>query len=207
MSGYKSVTRNLMIKDILKLISILCIEMLVITMLHHVIVRKAEVNDKKIKKQNMIQDKITMDMRYFPIPVAFRSRIYYEDSYGSKRLQGQHEGCDIMDYNNKPGEIPIISCCDGTITNIGWLYLGGYRIGIESSHNIYFYYAHLDSYADGLKIGQKVCRGQLLGFMGNSGEGEEGTVGKFPTHLHFGIYDCQNDFIAVNPYSYLKNVE
>ena len=50
--------------------------------------------------------------------------------------------------------------------------------------------------------------GELLGYMGDSGYGKEGTVGKFPVHLHFGIYFMMGDKeISVNPYPILKAME
>ena len=55
-------------------------------------------------------------------------------------------------------------------------------------HGGYFYYAHLESYEKNFQIGETVEAGQILGFMGNTGYGEEGTSGKFPVHLHLGIY-------------------
>ena len=61
------------------------------------------------------------------------------------------------------------------------------RIGITAPTGAYFYYAHLDSYAE-LEKGDPVKAGDLLGYMGDSGYGEEGTTGEFPVHLHLGIY-------------------
>ena len=91
---------------------------------------------------------------------------------------------------------------------MGWLELGGYRIGIRSEHNIYFYYAHMDRYRSNLKVGQIVKKGEVLGWMGDSGYGTEGTNGKFPVHLHFGIYitDGEQEY-SVNPYPYLISME
>lgn len=152
---------------------------------------------------------ITEDIKGFPIPLPYRDEVYYEDTYGAARGNGGHEGCDIMDENDKPGQIPVVSATDGTVTNVGWLYLGGYRIGITSEHGIYYYYAHLDSYAAGMTAGKQIKTGELLGFMGNTGEGEEGTSGKFPVHLHFGIY-IQNETgkeESVNPYSFLRKID
>lgn len=145
------------------------------------------------------------DIKCFPIPVAYRGEVHYEDSYGAARIQGGHEGCDIMDVRNVPGRIPVVSVCDGELTNIGWLYLGGYRIGITSDNGIYYYYAHLDSYAAGMTQGRRVLAGELIGFMGDTGEGEEGTSGKFPVHLHFGIYVKGTDGReeSVNSYPFL----
>ncbi|MCM1157570.1 MAG: M23 family metallopeptidase [Bacteroidales bacterium] len=161
-------------------------------------------------RTNQIQLKeiITADMRCFPVPLAYRQEVAYEDSYGAARGSGGHEGCDIMDKENQAGRIPIVSATDGKITNLGWLYMGGYRIGITSPNNIYYYYAHLDSYASGITAGKEVKAGELLGFMGSTGEGEERTEGKFPVHLHFGIYVQNGDGNeeAVNSYPYLQNI-
>lgn len=171
---------------------------------------------KKCRESNIIQEQmekqnadIFSDMKCFPIPLSYQYEIYYEDTYGAARQSGGHEGCDIMDSGNSPGKIPIVSATDGTITNMGWLYLGGYRIGITSDSGIYYYYAHLDSYAAGMKAGKTVSAGELVGFMGNTGEGEEGTEGNFPVHLHFGIY-IENEMgneETVNSYPYLRKID
>ena len=59
---------------------------------------------------------------------------------------------------------------------------------------------------DVIKSGEKVQAGDILGFMGDTGYGEEGTVGAFPVHLHLGIYICTANFeeLSVNPYWILK---
>ena len=115
-----------------------------------------------------------------------------------------------MADKNIAGVYPIVSISDGTVTNMGWLELGGYRIGIMSAGGTYYYYAHLSAYATGLKEGDTVTAGTLLGFMGNTGYSKvEGTSGKFDVHLHFGIYITGNngEEIALNPYHLLKNNE
>lgn len=188
---------------------VLLVEVSVIIILQYIIIKQAEqwevekqMNTEKLKY-------ISEDMVCFPIPVAYRNQVYFEDTYGEKRGDFYHEGCDIMDYENKEGLIPIVSATDGVITNIGWLYLGGYRIGITSKNGIYYYYAHLNSYAKGLSVGKEVKAGELLGFMGNTGEGEEGTTGKFNVHLHFAIYiflQGENEK-TVNPYPFLQKFE
>ena len=59
-----------------------------------------------------------------------------------------------------------------------------------------------------LQIGDKVKAGQIIGTMGDSGYGSEGTVGKFPVHLHFGVYlDIDGEEQSVNPYWILKYLE
>lgn len=154
------------------------------------------------------------DMKYFPVPksVTEDKWVNYINSWGYERTykgERRHEGTDIMADVNKAGAYPVVSVSDGTVTNMGWLELGGYRIGITSDNGIYYYYAHLDSYAQNIKTGDRVQAGQLLGFMGNTGYSKvEGTKGKFDVHLHFGIYYCKDNVeFALNPYYMLKNLE
>ena len=151
------------------------------------------------------------DVRYFPVPMdlAGRETTSFEDGFGDPRTYGgerKHEGTDIIPSINARGYFPVLSVCNGTVENIGWLPLGGWRIGICSESGGYYYYAHLDSYGPGLKEGDTVSAGQLLGFMGDTGYGKkEGTRGKFIVHLHFGIYvDVDDKQISINPYPILK---
>lgn len=152
---------------------------------------------------------IVSDLSCFPVEKSYIQQVNYVDSwYGERTFGGNrlHEGTDIMSGSNIPGEIPVVSMTDGTIQNIGWLTLGGWRIGIKSESGIYYYYAHLDSYAPNLTVGDSVTAGQFLGFMGNSGYGEEGTTGMFDVHLHLGIYmyDEAGTEISINPYPFLR---
>ena len=153
------------------------------------------------------------DVKYFPIPQSLddtEDKISYVDSrmfernYGGKR---GHEGTDIMAEKNTPGYYPVVSMTDGVVTEKGWLEKGGWRIGITAPTGAYFYYAHLDSYAE-LEKGDPVKAGDLLGYMGDSGYGEEGTTGEFPVHLHLGIYLKEGtEEISVNPYPVLRYAE
>ncbi len=124
-------------------------------------------------------------------------------TFGGKR---SHEGTDIMAEKNERGLYSVISATDGVVEKIGWLPQGGYRIGIRSPHGGYFYYAHLYNYAKDFAIGEKITAGTFLGYMGDSGYGEEGTVGKFPVHLHFGVYlnTKEGTECSVNPYYILE---
>ncbi len=156
---------------------------------------------------------VEKDIRYFPIPLSEADESLgtsYVDSWMGERSykgKGVHEGTDIMADRDERGIYPVISISDGTITNLGWLEKGGYRIGITSPSGVYFYYAHLESYAD-IKEGDFVMAGQFLGFMGDSGYGEEGTTGQFPVHLHLGIYSFEEgEETSVNPYYVLLALE
>ena len=54
----------------------------------------------------------------------------------------------------------------------------------------------------------EVRAGDLIGFMGDSGYGEEGTVGRFAVHLHFGLYlDIGKKETSINPYELLRYLE
>lgn len=153
------------------------------------------------------------DVKYFPIAestsdpkltVSYANSWMGERTYGGKR---GHEGCDLMANKNERGLYPILSMTDGIVEKKGWLEKGGYRIGIKAPGGAYFYYAHLDSYAD-IKVGDEVKAGDILGFMGDSGYGPEGTVGQFAVHLHLGIYIYPNDMeTSVNPYWVLRYIE
>ena len=92
------------------------------------------------------------------------------------------------------------------LEKVGWLPLGGYRIGIRSPGGGYFYYAHLSSYAREFQTGEQIKAGEVLGFLGDTGYGEEGTAGKFVPHLHLGIYvrTQTEEEHALNPYPVLQ---
>lgn len=149
------------------------------------------------------------DVRYFPVA---SSEIVFENTWMAKREYGgnrSHEGTDLFGTVRESGYYPVISMTDGTVEQKGWLPLGGYRIGIRSPHGGYFYYAHLSGYEANIRKGQTVAAGDILGYMGNTGYGSEGTRGKFPVHLHLGIYievPFQKE-LSVNPYWLLKIFE
>ncbi len=156
---------------------------------------------------------VLSDVSCFPIALdgVNGEKVTFENSWGTARNYGgerRHEGVDLMTSNNVPGYFPAVSVCDGVVEKLGWLELGGYRIGIRSEHGLYVYYAHLDSYAPNLKIGDVVEAGDVLGYVGNTGYGPEGTKGKFDVHLHFGLYvDIEGEEVSVNPYEILRYLE
>lgn len=154
------------------------------------------------------------DVKYFPIPEPKSNQDYgisyvdswmFERSYGGKR---GHEGTDIMADKNERGVYPVVSMTDGVVRHKGWLEQGGWRLGIVAPGGTYFYYAHMDSYAD-IEEGDTVHAGDLLGYMGDTGYSkEEGTTGNFPVHLHVGIYLFHGEEeISVNPYWVLRYLE
>ena len=133
----------------------------------------------------------------FPLPDEYFDS--YDDTWGAARPQGGHEGSDLM----SPSGTPEFALTDGRLVAVagsnenGWNRLGGYTVMLEAAYDIgpikkgdLFYYAHMDreSY---LPIGTEVRAGQKIGTVGDTGEGPEGTRGKFPPHLHLGWYDAE----------------
>lgn len=114
-----------------------------------------------------------------PVQGVKESDIY--DSYDDARSGGRvHQALDIM----APRGTPVIAVSDGTIARLFESKLGGltiYQFGPAQTHS--FYYAHLDRYARGLKEGQEVKRGQVIGYVGSTGNASEDAP-----HLHFAIY-------------------
>lgn len=121
----------------------------------------------------------------FPLPVrsvySFRSTWGYSRSWGGYRI---HEGTDIFTSHG----VPVRATCYGVVEIKGWNAFGGWRIGIRDLNNLYHYYAHLSGYNKNLKAGDVVRPSQVIGWVGSSGYGRPGTQGKFPPHLHYGIY-------------------
>lgn len=150
------------------------------------------------------------EMECFPVQETAEGKTpwYFENGYGAERSFGgkrSHQGIDIMSVKNKRGYLNICSVSDGVVEQIGWLKLGGYRIGIRSESGFYYYYAHMNAYAEGMCKGKKVKAGEVLGTMGDTGYGSEGTKGKFAVHLHFGIYrQVRGEEKSLNPYYLLR---
>lgn len=165
------------------------------------------------KEFNSYYNAIFQDVKYFPVPESSTDatlQVSFVDSWMAERTYGGqrgHEGTDIMASQDVAGVYPVVSMTDGIVRSKGWLEKGGYRIGIESPSGVYFYYAHLHSYSE-VEIGDTIEAGTVLGLMGDSGYGKEGTTGQFPVHLHLGIYIYpQEKEMSVNPYWVLKYIE
>jgi murein DD-endopeptidase MepM/ murein hydrolase activator NlpD len=125
----------------------------------------------------------------------------FGDSFGAPRMVGTqyfhaHEGTDIM----APRGTPLLACERGIILRIGTDVLGGNKLYLKGESGTYYYYAHLDKYADGLANNQVVEAGQVIGYVGDTGNAKGG-----PTHLHFEIHPDGGR--AVNPYPLLKVVK
>lgn len=141
----------------------------------------------------------------FPLPLgnnyAYRSTWGTGRSWGGARI---HEGTDLF----APHGMTVRSTCFGVVETKGWNRFGGWRIGIRDIENRYHYYAHLTGYEKSISRGDIVTPGQTIGWVGSSGYGKPGTQGKFPPHLHYGIYrDRGITEWAFDPYPLLKQWE
>jgi murein DD-endopeptidase MepM/ murein hydrolase activator NlpD len=149
----------------------------------------------------------TLDFRKNAFPLPVRSEYSFRSTWGAKRSYGGyriHEGTDLFaGYGT-----PVRSTCYGYIEIMGWNRFGGWRVGIRDTQNVYHYYAHLSGFNKEVKQGDIVKPGQVVGWVGSSGYGKPGTQGKFPPHLHYGMYR-DNGFTewSFDPYPYLKRWE
>lgn len=149
----------------------------------------------------------TMDLDQYHFPVSLNHIYTYRSTWGAKRAWGGrriHEGTDIFaNYGT-----PVYSTCYGYVEVMGWNKFGGWRIGIRDVHNNYHYFAHLGSFHKDIQQGAVVKPGDLIGSVGNSGYGPPGTTGKFPPHLHYGIYKFNGKTQwSFDPYPYLRKWE
>ena len=116
---------------------------------------------------------------------------------GSRR----HEAMDII----APRNTPVFAVEDGKIAKLFNSEAGGITIyQFDPAEKYVYYYAHLERYADGLKEGDTVKRGQVLGYVGTTGNAPRDTP-----HLHFAIFRMTGDKrwwqgTPIDPYSVLR---
>lgn len=145
--------------------------------------------------------RLDLDKQVFPVPLysnhSYRSTWGDARGWGGRRI---HEGTDIFAGYG----VPVRATSYGIIEMKGWNKFGGWRIGIRDINNTYHYFAHLSGFAKDLKVGQIVEPGQVIGGVGSSGYGPPGTSGKFPPHLHYGMYkDNGKTEWSFDPYPHL----
>ena len=122
----------------------------------------------------------------------------FDEMRGGSR---KHEAIDIL----APKGTPVVAVEDGTIAKLFLSDAGGITIyQFDPTDRYAYYYAHLDAYAPGLKDGDKVRRGQTIGFVGVSGNAPKDTP-----HLHFAIFELTDakrwwQGTPIDPYPILK---
>ena len=130
------------------------------------------------------------------IPVVGIAPGDLRDTFTSPRSGGRvHNAIDIA----APRGTPLVAIVDGTITRKHWNALGGKTLYLRSADGQFdYYYAHLDSYEEGLAIGSVVRRGDRIGTVGSTGNAQG-------PHLHFQVLDVSGGGrgTPVNPYHVL----
>ncbi len=149
----------------------------------------------------------TLELTTHSFPLPLRADYSYRSTWGAKRGWGgrrSHEGTDLFASYG----YPVRSTCYGIVEILGWNRFGGWRVGIRSINNVYHYYAHLSGFSKEIKQGTIVSPGETIGWVGSSGYGKPGTQGKFPPHLHYGLYrDAGYTDWSFDPYPYLLRWE
>jgi murein DD-endopeptidase MepM/ murein hydrolase activator NlpD len=139
--------------------------------------------------------------RDLEIPVAGVDADDLRDTFGDARGRRAHEALDIM----APRHTPVRAVEDGRIAKLFTSDAGGLTIyQFDPSQTYSYYYAHLERYAAGLKEGQTVRRGEVIGYVGSTGNAAPDAP-----HLHFAIFRLTPERQwwkgePVNPYPILK---
>lgn len=138
-----------------------------------------------------------------PLPNLKRAEIS-PDTFGEIRADGKpHEATDIM----APRGTPILAIGDGTVTKLFYSRFGGNTVYEFDPPQIYcYYYAHLDGYAPGTREGMMVHKGDVLGYVGSTGNASPDAP-----HLHLAIFRLGPEKrwwvgTAINPYPLLMKI-
>jgi len=126
-----------------------------------------------------------------------QGRCSFVDSWHEPRPGGRlHIGVDIIG----PKGLALYAVVDGTITKMYGAdsKLSGNALRLTAPDSTYFFYAHLDSFAPGITIGSAVRAGQIIGYMGATGNAGI-------SHLHFEIHPGGGE--AINPYPVIKALD
>jgi murein DD-endopeptidase MepM/ murein hydrolase activator NlpD len=125
----------------------------------------------------------------------------FADTFGAPRADvvgGWHHGEDIFAATGAP----LLAVADGTVFSVGWNDIGGWRLWLRDEAGNEFYYAHLSAYSPLAVDGRRVRAGDVLGFVGKTGDAEYS-----PPHLHFEIHPAEMLALGydgvVAPYPYL----
>ncbi|MCI0336959.1 MAG: peptidoglycan DD-metalloendopeptidase family protein [Acidobacteria bacterium] len=123
----------------------------------------------------------------------------YNDARSAERV---HNAIDIM----APRGTPVLATADGEIARLFSSERGGNTIyQFSSDKRLVFYYAHLDRFADGMVAGRRVSQGEVIAYVGDTGNAVAGNY-----HLHFSIWAVTDpnrywDGVTINPYPILRN--
>ena len=117
--------------------------------------------------------------------------VSFSDDYGAPRAgTGWHHGNDLFAERGTP----VLAVADGTLSRVGVNTLGGNRLWLTDEAGNEFYYAHLSAYAPATVSGARVTAGQVIAFVGNTGQAIT-----TPPHLHFEVHPSGGDSVEPLP--------
>mgnify|MGYP001552931958 FL=1 len=119
-------------------------------------------------------------------PVA--GNTWFIDTWGAARPGGRtHKGVDMSGAQGTP----LVAMNSGKV-RLNWHSAGGRQVYIYADDGNFYYYAHLSGYAAGLSNGQRVNKGQLVGYMGATGNASV-------SHLHLGMGRIGGAYVNPSP--------
>jgi murein DD-endopeptidase MepM/ murein hydrolase activator NlpD len=146
------------------------------------------------------EDAQVLTSRGLQIPVKGVAARDLRDNFDEGRGKRKHEAIDIL----APRGTPVIAAGEGRVAKLFTSAAGGLTVyQFDPAERFIYYYAHLDRYAEGLREGALLKRGDLVGYVGTSGNAPKATP-----HLHFAIFRAGAERkwwkgTALNPYPFL----
>jgi murein DD-endopeptidase MepM/ murein hydrolase activator NlpD len=146
----------------------------------------------------------TLTAHHLVMPVEGANPVAIQDTYTDARSGGRvHEATDIL----APRNTPVVAMDDGVIRKLFTSVRGGLTIyQFDPSETYCYYYAHLDHYAAGIHENMPVHRGEMIGYVGTTGDAPPDTP-----HLHLEITRLGPDKhwwqgTEINPYPLLRQM-
>jgi murein DD-endopeptidase MepM/ murein hydrolase activator NlpD len=139
--------------------------------------------------------------RQLTLPVEGIKKDDLRDNFNDMRGSRRHEAIDVL----APRNTPVLAVEDGKIAKLFYSEAGGITIyQFDPTEKYCYYYAHLERYADDVREGRNVKRGDTIGYVGTTGNAPRDTP-----HLHFAIFKMGEDKkwwqgIPIDPYSVLR---
>jgi len=165
--------------------------------------KQEHIDPEQVEEEEEATEDLLEDLRgrKLMMPVKGVDFKNVKDSFTEGRGDHMHEAVDIMATKGTP----VIAVSNGKIVKLFYSVRGGITIyQFDPSEKYAFYYAHLDKYAPDIEEGDDVKQGDVIGYVGTTGNAPKDTP-----HLHFAIFKLNSDKrwwegTAIDPYPILK---